>query len=83
MAQGAANQANISPTDVEGIIVKLPTVATQRKIASILSAYDDLIENNLKRIKLLDEKVNLLYKELILELSFSKIKSEKLIYEYL
>ncbi|MBK8700270.1 MAG: restriction endonuclease subunit S [Saprospiraceae bacterium] len=35
---------------------------TQRKIASILSAYDDLIENNLKRIKLLEEKARLIYK---------------------
>ena len=35
------------------------------KIASILSAYDDLIENNLKRIKLLEEKAQLHYKELI------------------
>jgi len=34
----------------------------QRKIASILSAYDDLIENNLKRIKLLEEKAQLHYK---------------------
>ena len=38
---------------------------TQRKIASILSAYDDLIENNLKRIKLLEEKAQLHYKELM------------------
>lgn len=35
---------------------------TLRKIASILSAYDDLIENNLKRIKLLEEKAQLHYK---------------------
>ncbi|MBK9402205.1 MAG: restriction endonuclease subunit S, partial [Bacteroidetes bacterium] len=35
--------------------VHLPS-PTQRRIASVLSAYDDLIENNLKRIKLLEEK---------------------------
>jgi type I restriction enzyme S subunit len=44
---------------------------TQRKIASILSAYDDLIENNLKRIKLLEEKAFVEYKLLM--------SSEKLI----
>jgi type I restriction enzyme S subunit len=44
---------------------------TQRKIASILSAYDDLIENNLKRIKLLEEKAFVSYKLLM--------SSEKLI----
>lgn len=39
-----------------------PPLPTQRKIASILSAYDDLIENNLKRIRLLEEKALLEYK---------------------
>lgn len=38
---------------------------TQRRIASILSAYDDLIENNLKRIKLLEEKAFLRYKQVV------------------
>ncbi|MEI6489498.1 MAG: restriction endonuclease subunit S [Bacteroidota bacterium] len=38
---------------------------TQRKIASILSAYDDLIENNLKRIKLLEEKAFASYKLIV------------------
>jgi type I restriction enzyme S subunit len=37
---------------------------TQRRIASILSAYDDLIENNLKRIKLLEEKARIEYKSI-------------------
>ncbi len=40
---------------------------TQRKIASILSAYDDLIENNLKRIKLLEEKALMEYRILFSE----------------
>lgn len=39
--------------------------STQRRIASILSAYDDLIENNLKRIKLLEEAISINYKNLI------------------
>jgi type I restriction enzyme S subunit len=43
--------------------INLPPLTTQRKIASILSAYDDLIENNLKRIKLLQEKAHLTYEE--------------------
>jgi type I restriction enzyme S subunit len=64
-AQGAANQANISPSDVEGVEITLPPLPTQRKIAGILSAYDDLIENNLKRIKLLEEKAFLMYKGIV------------------
>ena len=59
-----------------GMIKSLPVIypkelPTQRKIASILSAYDDLIENNLKRIKLLEEKAFVSYKLLM--------NSEKLI----
>lgn len=42
----------------------------QRKIASILSAYDDLIENNLKRIKLLEEKAQLTYEEWFVRMKF-------------
>lgn len=61
-AQGAANQANISPTDVEGVEINLPPLPTQQRIASILSAYDDLMENNLKRIRLLEEEAQLHYK---------------------
>ncbi len=51
--------------------LKIPTLLTQRHIASILSAYDDLIENNLKRIKLLEEKAFASYKLIV--------NSEKLI----
>ncbi|MEP6556356.1 MAG: restriction endonuclease subunit S, partial [Ferruginibacter sp.] len=49
---GAA-QPKLSQRNLKAIIVDTPSLPTQRKIASILSAYDDLIENNLKRIKLL------------------------------
>lgn len=43
--------------------INLPPLPTQRKIAKILSAYDDLIENNLKRIKLLEEIAQKAYEE--------------------
>ena len=47
---------------------------TQRKIASILSAYDDLIENNLKRIKLLEEKAFASYKLIVKSEKLAKVK---------
>jgi restriction endonuclease S subunit len=62
-ARGAANQANISPGDVEDTDIILPPLSIQQSIASILSAYDDLIENNLKRIKLLEELAERTYEE--------------------
>lgn len=45
------------------IKIKVPPLHTQKRIASILSAYDDLIENNLKRIKLLEEIAQRTYEE--------------------
>jgi len=43
--------------------VMLPPIGTQRRIGSILSAYDDLIENNTRRIKVLEEMARMLYRE--------------------
>lgn len=65
-AYGAAIQ-NINTTILRESKIHFPPLPTQRRIASTLSAYDDLIENNLKRIKLLEEKAKLHYKELMQE----------------
>jgi type I restriction enzyme, S subunit len=50
--------------------IKLPPIVSQQKIAAILSAYDDLIENNLKRIKLLEEMAQITYEEWFVRLKF-------------
>lgn len=55
----------IKNPELRKVEIPLPPLPTQRKIASILSAYDDLIENNLKRIKLLEEKAFLRYKQIV------------------
>ena len=54
-AKGATNQQELGRDDLGLLKINLPPLPTQRKIANILSSYDDLIENNLKRIKLLEE----------------------------
>lgn len=46
-----------------GFPLRLPPMATQRKIAAILSAYDELIENNARRIKILEEMAQAIYRE--------------------
>ena len=69
-AGGAANQANISLTDVKELEIPLPPIEIQRRISDILSAYDDLIENNQKQIKLLEEAAMRLYKEWFVKLRF-------------
>ncbi len=52
-ASGSANQANISKNDILGLKLKVPPLPEQHRIASILSAYDELIENNNRRIAIL------------------------------
>jgi len=64
---GGSAQPLLTQTVLKPIIFKIPELPAQRKIASILSAYDDLIENNLKRIKLLEEKSFLRYKQIVRE----------------
>ena len=50
--------------------VRVPLLREQRKIADTLSAYDDLIENNRRRIALLEESARLLYREWFVHLRF-------------
>ncbi|GEM_PF-95866 len=50
--------------------ISAPPLPTQRKIAAILSAYDDLIENNLRRIKILEEIAQRLYREWFVHFRF-------------
>ncbi|EGL41825.1 restriction endonuclease subunit S [Megasphaera lornae] len=69
-AGGAANQANISPAHIKGLSFPCPDLAIQKKIGNILKSYDDLIENNQKQIKLLEEAARRLYKEWFVDLHF-------------
>ena len=55
---------------LKSIEIKFPPLQTQKRIADILSAYDDLIENNLKRIKLLEQAAQNIYKEWFVNLRF-------------
>lgn len=75
-SSGAAIQ-NINTDILKSTKIKLPSVAFQRKIASILSAYDELIENNKQRIKLLEEMADEIYKEWFVRFRFPGYKSTK------
>ena len=59
--------------------VPLPPLPIQKKIAAILSAYDDLIENNLKRIALLEKSAKLLYEEWFVSLRFPGHEHTKIV----
>ncbi len=66
---GAA-QAQITIENLSRYKIAIPSLGIQTKIAAIISAYDDLIENNLKRITLLEESARLLYREWFVWLRF-------------
>ena len=61
-ALGAA-QRTVSLTALRNMKIAVPPMNVQQKIVDILSSYDDLIENNQKQIKLLEEAAQRLYKE--------------------
>lgn len=63
-------QAGIRGSDLQELQVIFPTLAEQQRIVDILSVYDDLIENNQKQIKLLEEAAQRLYKEWFVDLRF-------------
>lgn len=56
--------------DCENLQIPLPKLLLQKKIGSLLANYDNLIENNRRRIQLLEESAHLLYKEWFVQLRF-------------
>jgi type I restriction enzyme S subunit len=56
--------------DAENLEIPCPPIEVQKQIGDVLSAYDDLIENNRRRIQLLEESARLLYKEWFVRLRF-------------
>lgn len=69
IASGSA-QGKLGLYKIKAFEVVLPPLAIQEYIADILSAYDDLIENNRRRIQLLEESARLLYREWFVHLRF-------------
>jgi type I restriction enzyme S subunit len=69
-AHGAASQANVSPSQVESIEISFPPLPVQQRIAGILSAYDELIENSQRRIKILEAMARGLYREWFVHFRF-------------
>jgi type I restriction enzyme S subunit len=68
-AQGAAQQ-NLNQDKIKDFEIPCPELVEQRRIASLLSAYDDLIENNTRRIAILEEMARRIYEEWFVRLRF-------------
>ena len=74
-----ATMLNLNTTILSNIPLLLPPIETQHRIADVLSAYDDLIENNRKQIKLLEEAAQRLYKEWFVDLRFPGHEHTKIV----
>jgi len=78
MLVGAAQQVFNTNTAAE-LGIPLPSLSIQQKIASTLSAYDDLIENNTRRIRILEEMAKSLYREWFIHFRFPGHERVKLV----
>ncbi|WNK01068.1 restriction endonuclease subunit S [Thalassospiraceae bacterium LMO-JJ14] len=67
---GGTAQKNLLLRDMRTFEINVPPQSTQHRIASILSVYDDLIENNMRRITILEEMARRLYEEWFVHFRF-------------
>ena len=70
LAQGGATREALTKEKIENFEVPIPDICLQKKISSILSAYDDLIENNTRRIQILEEMAQTVYREWFVNFRF-------------
>ena len=75
---GATGRQRVNNDVFSRLDVTFPNIEIQRRIAEILSTYDDLIENNRKQIKLLEEATQRLYKEWFVDLRFPGHENTKI-----
>ena len=78
LAKGTAQKA-VPISGIKTLEIELPSLKDQKRIVDILSAYDDLIENNQKQIKLLEEAAQRLYKEWFVDLRFPGHENTKIV----
>ena len=72
-------QQHFNVSAAKEMLIPFPPLSTQQKIASILSAYDDLIENNTRRIKILESMAQTLYQEWFVKFRFPGHKQVKMV----
>lgn len=74
-----SSQKALTISALKKIEVPFPPIDIQKRIVNILSAYDNLIENNQKQIKLLEEAAQRLYKEWFVDLRFPGFESTEIV----
>lgn len=78
ISKGTAQQA-LSIEGLKKLSVRIPNIKVQNRVCEIISSYDDLIENNQKQIKLLEEAAQRLYKEWFVDLRFPGYEQTKIV----
>lgn len=78
LSMGAAQPA-LTISRLKNLSLNLPSVSVQQKIASILSSYDRLIENNTRRIRLLEQMAENLYKEWFVRFRFPEHENVEMV----
>jgi len=76
---GGTAQKNLLLRDLRAFKLTVPPLPTQRKIAAVLSAYDDLIENNTRRIRILEEMAQMIYREWFVNFRFPGHENVKMV----
>ena len=74
-----ATVKHTAPERIYDVEVSLPPIAIQCKIAAVLGNYDDLIENNTRRIKILEEMAATIYREWFVEFRFPGHENVKMV----
>lgn len=74
-----ATMPNLNTSILRSVSIDYPSLSAQHKIASILSAYDDLIENNQRRIAILEEMAQLIYREWFVHFRFPGHEKVKMV----
>lgn len=69
-AENGTTYGSVNKSDLENFKIKIPDLETQEKIAQVLSSYDELIENNNRRIELLEKMAEEIYKEWFVRMRF-------------
>ena len=70
IAGSGATREALTRSDVENFVISLPAIGYQRRVADLLAAYDRLLENNRRRIEILEEMARLLYREWFVRFRF-------------
>ena len=71
---GGASVPTLNRNNLDNLIILIPDIPIQEKIADILSAYDDLINTNRRRIQLLEEAARLLFREWFVHFRFPRLR---------